>query len=126
MPSWPGLAVILLLGSVASAVQAADVAVCQVEYGGEARRIEARSTTRPYEVPTVQVGSYFLFRLVFEEGTAVKVYVYADKDKVGAVPLHQATFSLPLANRAAHGFSGLHHVYEPVRDGELKYSCALK
>jgi hypothetical protein len=108
-------------------VQAQSV-VCHVDYGGASRRIEAQPTEQAYEVPTVQVGSYFLFKLVVEkedEKTGViKTYVYADRD-AGPVPLHQAIFSWPVLNIGAYGFSGLHFVYEPVRDGELRYWCEL-
>ena len=114
-----------LLAVCASACLAAQVA-CEVDYGGETRRISAAPTSTPYTVPTVQVGSYFLFRLVVERDTAVKVYVYADIDKIGPVPLHQATFPWPEVNQARHGFTGLHFVYEPVRDGELKYWCEVR
>jgi hypothetical protein len=114
----------LLLGGAIPACMAASVA-CHVDYGGETRRIEARPTALPYAVPTIQIGSYFLFRLVFEQETAIKTYVYADKDDIGPVPLHQASFPWPVTNQPRHGFSGLHHVYEPVRDGELKFWCEL-
>lgn len=129
MTSWPArLSVALLLSACIPACLAASV-ICHVDYGGETRLIEAQPATLPYVVPTIQVGSYFLFRLVFEQDVAVKTYVYADKDDGNGgvpVPLHQATFPLPLANQATHGFSGLHHIYEPVRDGELKYWCELQ
>ena len=102
----------------------AQTVICHVDYGGANRRIEAQPTERPYEVPTVEVGSYFLFKLVVEQGTAVKTYVYADRD-AGPMPLHQATFPWPPINAGAYGFTGLHFVYEPVRDGELRYWCEL-
>ncbi len=111
------------LGSVAQA-QTQTVA-CHITYGGETRVIEAAPVTTPYSVPTVQVGSYFLFRLVFEAGAAIKAYVYADRDS-GPAPLHQANFDYPLQNAGRHGFSGQHFVYEPVRDGELHYWCELR
>jgi hypothetical protein len=102
----------------------AQTATCHVDYGGETRRIAARPTDRPYEVPTTQIGSYFLFKLVFENETAIKTYVYADRD-AGPAPLHQGSFSWPTRNVGAHGFTGLHFVYEPLRDGELRYWCEL-
>ncbi len=102
----------------------AESVLCHLDYGGESRRIEARPTDSPYTVPVVQVGSYFLFKLVFEEHTAIKTYVYADRD-TGPQPLHQATYTWPIQNAGIHGFTGRHLVYEPVRDGELEYWCAL-
>lgn len=118
MKIWPAVLLLSCAG-----VQA-QTAVCHVDYGGETRSVRAAPTAAPYVVPTLQVGSYFLFRLVFEERVAVKTYVYADRD-AGPLPLHQATFSLPLRNTGPHGFSGRHLVYEPVRDGELGYWCEL-
>ncbi len=102
-----------------------QTALCEVDYGGETHRFAATPTTAPYQVPTQAVGSYFLFRLVFEADTAVKVYVFADREKHNPLPLHQAVYPLPLDNKGPYGFSGLHFVYEPLRDGELAYWCAL-
>jgi hypothetical protein len=115
------LAICLLL---CSSVHAETVA-CHVTYGGETRTLEAQPVSDPYAVPTVQVGSYFLFKLVFEQRTAIKTYVFADRD-AGPMPLHQAIFTWPPINSGPHGFTGLHFVYEPVRDGELEYWCELK
>ena len=121
MKYWLSLAI--FLSSVAQA-QTQSVA-CHITYGGETRVIEAAPVATPYSVPTVQVGSYFLFRLVFEAGTAIKAYVYGDRDS-GPVPLHQASFDYPVRNAGRYGFSGQHFVYEPVRDGELQYWCELR
>lgn len=104
----------------------AETAVCHVSYGGETRQIAAGPTTAPLTVPTVPVGSYFLFRLVFEAGTAIKTYVYADRDAASPLPLHQAVYAWPPLAAAHHGFTGLQHVYEPVRDGELVYWCEMR
>ncbi len=114
------LAIFLLL---CSSVHAETVA-CHVTYGGETRTLEAQPVSDPYTVPTVQVGSYFLFKLVFEDRTVIKTTVYADRDS-GPTPLHQGIFTWPPINSGPHGFTGLHFVYEPVRDGELEYWCEL-
>jgi hypothetical protein len=106
-----------------SAAARAEMVVCHIDYGGETRRIEAHPTTTPLTVPTVQIGSYFLFRLVYEKGAAIKTTVYADQDD-GPLPLHQAVFPHPVRKtRGKPGFSGLHFVYEPIRDGELEFWC---
>jgi hypothetical protein len=102
----------------------AETVACHVTYGGETRLVAAGPTATPYTVPTVQIGSYFLFKLVFEERSAIKTYAYADRDG-GPVPLHQASFVYPPIPAKRYGFTGLHHVYEPVRDGELEYWCEL-
>lgn len=117
MRFWP-----LLLWLAGGSVHAAT-AVCHVTYGGETRTVVATPSAAPLTVPVVTVGSYFLFRLVFEADGAIKTYVYADRDGQSPLPLHQAVFPLPRANAARFGFSGLHFVYEPLRDGELEYWC---
>jgi len=114
----------LLTAVMFSAVAQAETVVCHLTYGGEIRHVRAVPTTMPYSVPVEQIGSYFLFKLVFEERTAIKSYVYADRD-AGPLPLHQATFTWPLVNVGPYGFTGRHLVYEPVRDGELEYWCEL-
>ncbi|MBS1189243.1 MAG: hypothetical protein H6R10_1035 [Rhodocyclaceae bacterium] len=85
----------------------------------------------PYGVPTIKVGSYFRFRVVFQKEPAdlssIKIYTYADRED-GASPIHQATYPYPPAGRAdgTYGFTGLQSVYEPLRDGELQYWCRLQ
>ena len=124
-PRTPPLALLALLTVFSGNAQAERV-VCHVDYGGATQRIEAQPTPRPLDVPTVPVGSYFLFRLVFEARTAIKTYVYADRDD-GPLPLHQAIFPYPPPPaRGRTGFSGRHFVYEPIRDGELEFWCELR
>lgn len=103
----------------------AQIATCHVTYGGETRRFTAPPTDSPYKVTAHPVGSYFLFRVVFERDTAIKTYVYADRDNEGVFPLHQARHDWPVRNTGRHGFTGLHFVYEPLRDGELEFWCEL-
>lgn len=116
-----------LLLAFAAAAQAQTV-TCHVTYGGETRQFAAGPTTTPLTVPTFEVGSYFLFRLVFEARSAIKTYVYADSTDKDSPPrpLHQAIFPWPPPVTGPYGFSGLHFVYEPVRDGELEYWCELR
>ena len=108
--------------------QATSVA-CHVTYGGETRTISAAATTQPLAVAPVSIGSYFLFRIVFRQEPAdlagIKLYTYADRDE-GPTIIHQATYADPPSPAVVHGFTGLNFVYEPVRDGELRYWCELK
>lgn len=118
---------LLLLGSSAHAA----TVDCHIAYGGETRTVRAVAVTTPYSVPAIPIGSYFLFRLVFqdqpENQAAIKTYIYADADRgASPVPLHQAIFPYPPSHSSRYGFSGLHFVYEPLRDGELQYWCELK
>lgn len=120
-----------LLLIAAAGAQAGPLVVCRYSYGGESWTLRAAPVDSPYTVAPVAVGSYFKFRVVFQtqpaDIAAIKVYAYADRDD-GPVPLHQATYPYPPPQDVGspYGFSGLHHVYEPVRDGELQYWCRLQ
>jgi hypothetical protein len=109
---------------------AAEQVVCRYTYGGESRELAAAPVASPYAVPSIQVGSYFRFRVVFQKAPAdlasVRIYVYADRDE-GAAPLHEAVYPYPVgaAKHARFGFTGQHFVYEPMRDGELEYWCRM-
>jgi hypothetical protein len=108
----------------------AEQVICRYTYGGESRELVAAPVASPYKVPAIQVGSYFKFRVVFQKTprdlASIKVYVYGDRDD-DAVPLHEAVYPYPppAAPGARHGFTGLHFVYEPMRDGELEYWCRM-
>jgi hypothetical protein len=112
-----------------TALQAEQV-VCSYTYGGETRQLVALPVASPYAVKSIEVGSYFHLRVVFQQQPAalasIKVYAYADRDE-SLVPLHQATYPYPppASGAARYGFTGLHQVYEPTRDGELEYWCRL-
>jgi hypothetical protein len=127
-------AAILLAGVAAlqaiPAAQAAEQVLCHYTYGGETRTLAALPVASPYGVKAIDVGSFFHFRVVFQNEpqdiASIKVYTYADRDD-GPLLIHQATFPYPPPERsaAAYGFSGQHTVHEPVRDGELLYWCQL-
>ncbi|MFZ2852794.1 MAG: hypothetical protein WAZ34_01620 [Rhodocyclaceae bacterium] len=120
-------AIVLLL---AGAAVHADEVVCHYTYGGETKSLAALPTASPYAVKAIPVGSFFQFRVVFQKKpaslAAIKVYTYADRDE-GPLLIHQASYPYPPESRrrAPYGFSGLHFVYEPMRDGELQYWCEL-
>lgn len=128
MPSIRFVFVLGLAMIAGSAAAAARQLVCEVTYGGETRTLRAAPVTSPYGVAPTPIGSYFLFRPVFERpprGTAsLKLYTYADLES-GPVPIHVAEFAWPVRWQGRHGFTGLQRVYEPVRDGELEYWCTL-
>lgn len=119
-----------LLAIASGCAAAAETVACHYTYGGETKVLRARPVASPYGVGAVQVGSYFRLRVVFQGEPAdlrsIKVYTYADRDD-SAVLIHQATYPYPPAAQAgAHGFTGLQAVYEPMRDGELQYWCAME
>lgn len=123
---------VLVLGVALAAVSAAaaEQVDCHYTYGGETRILSATPAASPYGVGTIAVGSYFRLRVVFQDQPAdlasIRIYTYADADG-GPVPIHQASYSYPppSASSARYGFTGLQRVYEPLRDGELEYWCAL-
>jgi hypothetical protein len=123
------VAVAALIAGAAALPARADSVACHVTYGGETRVIAAPPVASPYDIKATAVGSYFMFRIVFRKApadlAAIKVYAYADRDEGPAI-IHQATWPYPPPAAAGHGFTGLHSVYEPVRDGELQYWCELK
>ena len=128
------IAATLLCGMVARADATQTAVNCHVSYGGETRLIRADPTIDPYSVAPTAVGSYFLFRIVFEHPQrklpGIKLYTYADQEG-GPVPIHVAHFPFPPAAASPRrssrqfGFTGEQIVYEPVRDGELHYWCEL-
>jgi len=120
---------LLLAGfAFAGACFAGESIVCHYTYGGETKSLRAEPVRSGYSVDSIAVGSYFRFRVVFRNRpadlAAIKIYTYADRDD-GPVLIHQATHPYPLgrSTNSRFGFSGLQHVYEPVRDGELQYWC---
>jgi len=126
------LAAMLLavLNLLAMPAISAEQVRCHYTYGGETRVLAALPVSSPYTVKAIDVGSFFHFRVVFQNKpadiAAIKIYTYADRED-GPLLIHQATFPYPPVSRRAapYGFSGLHSVHEPVRDGELQYWCQL-
>lgn len=124
---YPAMGIALAMSPVAGAEQV----VCHYTYGGEDGILAAQPAASPYAVGGIRIGSFFRFRVVFQDKPAdtasVKIYTYADKD-AGPVLIHQATFPYPPTGTAParYGFSGLHFVYEPERDGELQYWCGME
>ncbi|SFZ74160.1 hypothetical protein [Chitinimonas taiwanensis] len=119
-----------LAGLCALGAQAQEQVRCAVDYGGEVRNLSAGPSADPYQVGSTAIGSYFLFRIVFEtvprETAAIKLYTYADRDE-GPTLIHQASYPYPLRSQSGrYGFTGLQTVYEPMRDGELQYWCHLE
>jgi hypothetical protein len=119
-----------VLALMASTGVHAEQVICHYTYGGITQQLAAKPVSSPYAVKGIKVGSYFHFRVVFQNSPAdvasVKVYTYSERDD-GLVLIHQATFPYPPAasDVSPYGFSGLHFVYEPMRDGELQYWCQL-
>lgn len=103
--------------------------VCHYRYGGEAHTLQQtrlKNVREAYSIAPTAIGSYFLFRPVFEPG-AVKLYTYMDHPD-GPVLLHQASYPYPAAttSQGALGFTGEQRVYENIRDSELIYWCEIQ
>ena len=126
---------LLLLAACIGSLAHAETVDCHVSYGGETQVIRTHPAATPYTVAPISIGSYFMFRLVFERQppglAAIKLYTYADREPPqGAVLLHQADYLYPPPpvdkRTGQYGFTGLQRVYEPIRDGELQYWCEWK
>lgn len=123
-----GLFALLLIH--AGLAHAGEQLACHYTYGGETQTVFAKPGVSPYEVAPVTVGSYFLFRVVFEsqpkELAAAKIYTYVDLS-TGPALIHQASYPYPAAtsSKGQYGFTGMQSVYEPVRDSELQYWCEM-
>ena len=109
----------------------AEQVVCHYTYAGETKQLVARPVASPYSVKGIPVGSFFQFRVVFQNKPAdlasIKIYTYASRDE-SPVLIHQAIYAYPAARQRAtsYGFSGLHAVFEPTLDGEMQYWCELE
>ena len=77
-------AIVAILAALALPAHATSAA-CHLTYGGETRVVEAAPVADPYTVPTVSLGSYFLFRIVFREQPADLAGIIEDK-KEGEKP----------------------------------------
>jgi hypothetical protein len=125
-----GVGALLCAASGVCAAPAQEQVVCHLSYGGDTQLLRAAAVAEPqavYQVAPVAIGSYFLFRIVFQRSpraqASIKLYTYADRDE-GPVLIHQVRYPYPPL-RQGRGFTGEQWVYEPVRDGELQYWCAL-
>ncbi len=103
---------------------------CHMTYGGQTKAFTIAPVKNEWDAPVQAEGSYFIFRAINLveplDLAAVKVYVYANADN-GPRLIHQGTWmaaETPASGtRRPHGFTGMHRVYEPLRDGELQYWC---
>lgn len=121
---------LLVLGVCSNIAWAGPQVVCHYNYGGEDRVVRATAETDVYAGKPIEIGSYFLFRPVFDATpgyTAIKLYTYVNRDE-GPALIHQASYAYPqeTVSHGTHGFTGLQKVYEPVRDSELIYWCTLE
>ena len=119
-----------LLAVFAALPASAEQVLCHYTYGGETKTQAAAPVASPYAVKAIDIGSFFHFRVVFQnqpaDSASIKVYTYADRDD-SPLLVHLATFPYPPPPHRGvrYGFSGLHSVHEPARDGELQYWCEL-
>jgi hypothetical protein len=121
---WLALATVCLTTTFA----VAQPILCHVSYAGATRALIVPAITQAEEVEPQLQGSSFVFKVVnkatpFEE-PVVRVSTYA---VLGNEPylLHQASYRSAQARpaEAAHGFTGLQAVQEPLRGNELRYWC---
>ncbi|MDO6387611.1 hypothetical protein Q3Y64_14985 [Uliginosibacterium sp. 31-12] len=122
-------AALLLAVACQTTMAASPELVCHYSYGGETRSVrqpQLASAQTAYTQKPLAIGSYFLFRPVFEP-TEVKLYSLTDHPD-GPLPLHVARYAYPAATRSQgkFGFTGEQRVYEPIRDSELVYWCEIQ
>jgi hypothetical protein len=127
----PLLPVLTCVGlSLGAGTVQAQAVRCHMTYGGATKAFTIPPVRNELDAPVQAEGSYFIFRVVNLvepiDLAAVKVYVYANADN-GPRLIHQGTWmaaETPASGtRRPHGFTGIHKVYEPLRDGELQYWC---
>jgi hypothetical protein len=104
---------------------------CDVEQGGESRRLEFAPSPDPYTQRSVDIGEHFRFKAVVVGGDAaveyVKLYAYFRTARQ-PVLLHQTTHLAPLPQREAagpHTLTGTVDVYSPELGRHMRYGCAL-
>lgn len=118
-----------LMLAVAALPALAQTVACHLTYGGETRIVEATPGSSPYTGAPTAIGSFFLFRIVFQAQPAdlarINLYVHADLDDV-PIPLQHASHPYPTSNQARYGFTGLQRIYEPKRESELIYWCEIR
>ncbi|MRR51566.1 MAG: hypothetical protein EG825_11725 [Rhodocyclaceae bacterium] len=120
-----------LLVLMSSSPAVAEHLLCHTTYGGETQTHRIAPVSSPYAVAGVHIGSYFLFRPVFQNApidlASIKLYTYVDRDG-GPAMIHQASYAYPPRPETGgrHGFTGLQRVYEPVRDSELEFWCEME
>ena len=122
---------LLCLGLGAADALAVERLACHYTYGGETQTLTVDAVSSPYSVEPIAVGSYFLFRAVYEapkaQASSAKIYVYADLSD-GPSLIHQATYLRPevMRRKTRFGFTGEQRVYESARDGEIQYWCEMQ
>ena len=124
--------------AIASTSAHAEQVVCHYTYGGETKRLVAEPVSSPHA--KVVIGprgaldalvdplDLALQRAPLAGDVPATVAIVADATAdEGPVLIHQAIYPYPptRSSDSRYGFSGLHFVYEPVRDGELQYWCAM-
>jgi hypothetical protein len=120
----------LALCLASSTAMASPQLACHYNYGGEDKVVRTAAQADVYAVKPIAIGSYFLFRAVFDvtPGFAgIRLYTYVNRDESPAL-IHQASYAYPqeTAVTGMHGFTGLQRVYEPIRDSELTYWCSME
>ena len=113
----------LLAQGLAISSALAGTVLCDVDYGGERQQLVVKPAPDPYTLPTTAFGSHFRLRVLLVETppdlARIRIDTFAEDDK-RMTPIHVGTWPLP---RAAGDFTGQQRIYEPVRDGELRYRC---
>lgn len=121
---------IVCAGASASSTAAAPLLRCQIEQGGSTQVLEFAPVGDPYGVAAIDIRGRFRFKAVVI-GDAhhidyIKLYTYSQRRRQ-PVLLHMAHYSAPKVERDASysALTGIHYVYSPELERELRYGCAL-
>lgn len=104
---------------------------CTIDQGGSTQILEFRPTSDPYIAKAFDINDQFRFKVVVIGNSQhidyIKIYVY-DFPSRQPVLLHEVKYPNPLAqpNTPQTPFTGIHYVYSPRLERELKYQCSLQ
>lgn len=102
---------------------------CALTYAGATQLLQARPTTDPYGVASVDVGGRFWFKAVLVgEGNRldyVSLYAYLDTSRQPLL-IQQAKYRPPFVGPQRHDLTGQQHLYAGALERELIYQCSLQ
>lgn len=132
-PSFNGLRVAISVGllfGVLCPLYASPLLRCQIDQGGSTQILDFPPVSDPYPVKAIDINGRFRFKAVMigdaQQIEYINVYVYSQSRRQPML-LHQAKYLAPLISTdpSFAALTGIHYVYSPQLERELKYGCAL-
>lgn len=131
---WIGATVTAVVAAAAIANAGSAVAApllrCQIEQGGSTQVLEFAPVGDPYGVAAIDIRGRFRFKAVVigdaQHVEYIKLYTYTQRRRQ-PVLLHMAHYTAPKVEQGASyaALTGIHYVYSPELERELRYGCAL-